>query len=101
MTLEEIIRAGKGKAGSEQSWEVTRTDNGNVGRLFHYSTQMLVWDWYDPANESVLDYSIGWGSVSDQGGMNKAFRILGLPLYYARKGGAEIIHIARYGGHNG
>jgi len=52
---------------------------------------MLVWDFYDPANEATLDYSLGWGSVSDQGGMNKVFRELCIPLYYSRKGGAEIV----------
>ena len=94
MTLVEIVRRGKYKGGKAGAWEVTRTDNGQCDtccRLYHYSTCMLVWDPYDPANEASLDYSLGWGSVSDQHGMNKVFRELGIPLYYSRKGGAEIV----------
>src|SRR5439155_21739885 len=41
-----------------------------------------------------LDYSTGHGSVSDQSGMNQAFRLLGLPLYFSRKGGADILEVS-------
>ena len=51
---------------------------------------MLRWRVSDPHDETVLDYSTGWGSVSDQGGLNVAFKALGLPLYFTRKGGASI-----------
>jgi hypothetical protein len=46
----------------------------------------------DPAHDpNVL--SIGWGRVSDQNGMNTAFKLLGLPLRYdrdARGGGPDV-----------
>ena len=89
-SLIEVVRQGKGTAGA---WQVTRATDatGTKCYLYHYSTCMLVWDFYDPANEATLDYSLGWGSVSDQGGMNKVFRELCIPLYYSRKGGAEIV----------
>jgi len=38
----------------------------------------------------VVDYSIGHGSKSDQGGMNRLFRALNAPYYYSRKGSANI-----------
>jgi hypothetical protein len=59
-------------------------------QLLHYSTRMLVWNIERPDDPAVLEYSTGWGSVSDQAGMNKAFRALGLPYRYSRSGGAEI-----------
>lgn len=85
-SLTDVILAGKGKA---HAWQVTQ-DNG-VCRLYHYSTCMLVWNLHDPCDPEVLDYSLGWGSVSDQGGMNRAFEALGIPRYFSRKGGAEIV----------
>jgi len=97
-TLEDIILAGKGRSGSNQAWEVGGSHMGitNDGRdiivkhLWHYTTLMLSWREDDPADENYLDYSLGHGSVSDQGGMNRAFQLLGIPLRYTRAGGASI-----------
>lgn len=87
MALSDIIRNGKGRA---HAWRVEQNADGTRS-LWHYATEMLRWN---PAgatvDEVVVYYSTGWGSVSDQQGMNKAFRELGLPLYYSRAGGAEI-----------
>jgi len=85
MTLEQIVLRGQGTAGK---WYV-RVD-GDVRHLYHYEHKMLTWNFKDPCDESVLDYSTGWGSVSDQGGMNKAFRTLGISLYFSRRDGALI-----------
>jgi hypothetical protein len=67
--------------------------SGNERTIFHYGTVMLRWTTY-PNGLREVDYaSTGWGSVSDQGGMNQLFRALGAPLYFSRKGGAEIRRI--------
>lgn len=45
-----------------------------------------------PSN--VIYMELGWASKSDQAGMNRAFRHLGLPYYYSRKGNQpEIIDL--------
>lgn len=87
MTIRDIIRRGEGKA---HSWRVER--EGNHHALYHYSTQMLIW--YRNGNHiELIDMDLGHGSVSDQNGMNIAFRELGAPhLYYSRKGGAHIVN---------
>ena len=88
-SLTDVILAGKGKA---HAWQVTQS-NG-VCRLYHYSTCMLVWNVDKPHDPEVLDYDLGWGSVSDQGGMNRAFTALGIPLRYDRSisgGGPRIV----------
>jgi hypothetical protein len=93
MTIAELIRRGKGKAGP---WRIERgiyPGNENVLSLWHYGTRMLVWNADDPTDEETLDWSIGYGSVSDQNGMNTAFRILNLPYRFDRdqKGGGPRI----------
>lgn len=98
-TIASIVQNGKGEAGSERSWRVERDPFGDelVRELWHYSHLMLRWNKIDPSDESVLDYHIGWGSVSDQNGMNTAFRVLGLPLRYDRDergGGPRITDVS-------
>jgi hypothetical protein len=92
MTIADIIRDGKGSAGSGGAWQVERV--GEHGReLWHYSTRMLAWVERPGHRAKLLDYSTGHGSVSDQGGMNTAFRVLGLPYRFdrdARGGGPRI-----------
>jgi hypothetical protein len=87
MTIEELATAPRSrKAGNWRVWV-----DENRREIWHYSTRMLVVD----SNGEVLDYSTGWGSVTDQQGMNRLFRALDLPLYFRRKGGAEIIETSR------
>lgn len=90
MSIRDIIRTAGAKAGTRTAgaWRV-ETGEGRC-TLYHYGTAMLTWNPADARDESVLDYSLGWGSVSDQNGMNTAFRILDLPLYFSRAGGASI-----------
>lgn len=92
-SIVDIVRKGRGRAGA---WSVYRDirDEFTVCRLYHYSTMMLQWRDDYPIDPDWLDYSIGWGSVSDQGGMNRAFRELGIPLYFSRSGGAEIREVS-------
>ncbi len=90
MSISDVIGRARGTAGH---WRVTREDRDGceVATLWHYSTAMLTWNVASPEDGKYLDYSTGHGSVSDQNGMNTAFRLLGLPLYFSRKGGADII----------
>lgn len=100
-SIEGIIRAKRGSAGSNGAWRVEREDSdpfvGAEFTLWHYSTRMLFWRESRRNGVEVLDYSIGRGSVSDQGGMNTAFRVLGLPLRMDRDfrgGGPRITDIS-------
>jgi len=91
MTLAEIIRKGHGRS---HAWTVlrifTEPDSSNwYTELWHYNTKMLTWN-YNGSEIELLDSSIGRGSVSDQNGCNTAFKVLGLPYYYSRAGGARI-----------
>jgi hypothetical protein len=90
MSISDVIGKARGTAGH---WRVTREDRDGceVATLWHYSTAMLTWNVASPLDGKYLDYSTGHGSVSDQSGMNQAFRLLGLPLYFSRKGGADIL----------
>jgi len=90
-SIKSIIQKHKGTAGAWRVVQVTRSDDYvRCCQLWHYSTLMLEWRELNPRDEDYLDYSLGWGSVSDQNGMNTAFHIQDLPLYYNRAGGAEI-----------
>lgn len=80
MTIKEAVERGKGTAGA---WRVEV--HGVRRELWHYSTRMLVWTRDGKTGRAlVLDTCTGWGSVSDQNGMNTAFKALGLPLRFDR-----------------
>lgn len=86
MTLKELIRKGSGRAGSNGAWQAVT--EGSTTQLWHYGTLMLSWrKTFDEMPPVMVNYSIGHGSVSDQNGMNTAFRVLGFPYYYSRNGG--------------
>lgn len=95
MTIREIVLAGSGRAGSNGSWrcETNSVDSTPVCTLWHYSHCMLEWNRDNPNDGKYLYVSTGWGSVSDQGGMNQAFRALGIPLKFSRAGGADITEV--------
>lgn len=87
-TLASIVKARHGKAGSGNAWRVEPIGSDTY-TLWHYSTPML--SWRDTGyGVDVLHLSTGHGSVSDQNGMNKAFRALGIRYYFSRKGGSSI-----------
>jgi hypothetical protein len=82
-----ICRAGKGTAGK---WKVVE-QGGSYHKLYHYDHLMLCWEDMGNDDRVFVTYSdIGIGSVSDQQGMNKAFRALNTRFYYTRQGGARI-----------
>lgn len=95
-TLAQIIKQGHGKAGSGGAWRVEHkpemyySQGTECYALYHYSTEMLVWADHGNGVVSLIDFSTGHGSVSDQNGMNTAFRTLGLDLYYSRRNGAAV-----------
>jgi hypothetical protein len=90
MTVRDIIRKRNGKT---HAWRIEHTLDG-ASCLYHYATCMLVWiDKLDGSSE-ILCHDLGHGSVSDQRGMNIAFRELGCTWYYSRARGAHIIDLA-------
>ena len=79
------------RAGSDGAWRLEKDDD--VSWLWHHGTLMLSWSVID-GQVHIWSASLGWGSVSDQGGMNRAFRALGAPFHYDRDergGGPRIV----------
>lgn len=60
----------------------------------HYETDMLAICLDDDGSIEPMCsghvLSLGHGSVSDQNGCNQVFRAIGSPLYYSRRGGADV-----------
>ena len=92
--IADIIRRGSGRS---HAWRVER--NGQAATLWHYGTAMLTWNLERPSDPDALDSSTGWGSVSDQNGMNIAFRVLGLPYRFDRDqrgGGPRVTELRKH-----
>lgn len=98
-SIESIVQKRRGTAGA---WRVARVVNseGNallddVFQLWHYNTCMLEWHESD-MGATLTCTDTGWGSVSDQNGVNKALRALGMNMRYfrdARGGGPRIVKV--------
>lgn len=95
MSIRDIIVRRRGTAGA---WRIDRCTTGNYSpeyprcTLVHYSTGMVTWH-----GTTLVDYATGYGSVSDQNGVNTAMRVLGFPYRYrrdARGGGPRIEALA-------
>lgn len=94
MTLEEILEnRTPGKTLTAHNWNSycwQDLDGTLILNVNHYYTQMIQFTIktkkpYHPIPvRHVSHVSIGQGSKSDQKGMNRIFRKLGLPWYYAR-----------------
>jgi len=87
-----------GNAGSGNSWvsyHSTDTNGRKTLDVWHDGHNMLSVTFKDDGSPdlSTLYLSVGWGSVSDQGGMNQILRELRLPYYYSRQGGAAYLTI--------
>lgn len=86
MGIASIVHAGKGTAGH---WAIVPAElvpgSGDMDGLAlrHYSTIMLAWR---KSDNRIVYLSTGHGSVSDQGGVNVALKVLGgwWPLHYGR-----------------
>lgn len=95
MTIASIIHARKG---TSHAWKVQTEYNKlteSAYTLRHYGTVMLVWI-DTPEGTRIVDWSTGHGSVSDQNGLNTAFRVLGLHYRMDRDyrgGGARFTHL--------
>lgn len=100
MTIEKLIRdrIRNGRAGSKGSWRLEKGESdpfaGPEWELWHYSTLMLRWTDHFGGGVTIRYTSTGHGSVSDQGGMNTAFKALGVPYRFDRAGGAQITDIS-------
>ena len=60
--------------------------------IWHHGTRMLTYitdNYYAPGRLLEASGRLGYGSVSDQGGMNKLMWKLNIPVYYSRKDGAH------------
>lgn len=57
--------------------------------VYHYGTCMavLITGLIHGGEVGFVPYTMGWGSVSDQNGMNAILRRAGVPLVYRRNGG--------------
>lgn len=90
---------GKALKYSYGPWKVYGTTGGSASAytfsLHHYSTEMLRWRYTPASDTSVVEGTwTGWGSVSDQTGVNHALRALGSNLRYSRdtKGGGPRVN---------
>jgi hypothetical protein len=102
--LQGRIKRGEKHAGRSWSVYLIKTFSTHnpydteVWRLKHYADDMLEWQVQRdlggyPVRITITGTWTGWGSVSDQTGVNAALRALGSTLYYARDirgGGARI-----------
>ena len=60
--------------------------------IWHHGTRMLTYitdNYYAPGRLLEASGRLGYGGVSDQGGMNQLMRRLHIPVYYSRKDGAH------------
>lgn len=79
------------------SWTITVLQDLDPTLTFHeirhYDTQMLIWSSMPTNPRYVVSASgwLGWGSVSDQNGMNEFLQTLSIPVYFSRQGGAHFI----------
>lgn len=96
MTIRDIIRNGKGRTHgwlvTEYKWNNDESSPWTYHTLYHHGHKMATWRTKDKLTEFVY-LSIGWGSVSDQNGMNILFRQFNAPFRFNRAGGACIIYL--------
>lgn len=76
--------------------ETNRYDDRPMFSLHHYGTNMCEWCDNEDGTSEIGYTSLGWGSVSDQGGMNALFDTLNVGLRYSRAGGAAIDTVDKY-----
>lgn len=72
---------------SIDGWYLTELKDTVKFTLTHYDTELLRWQEIADApnaNKILISAYYGIGSVSDQTGLNRAFRILGFPYTYSR-----------------
>lgn len=82
-----------------RSWTATidpveRPDSMAAGlvNVWHYETLMISFTIDSEGRFLTVDEAnIGWGSATDQQGMNELFRTMDMPYRYHRAGGARIV----------
>lgn len=81
---------------SAKAWRIVKDDydpyQGTTYQWWHYGTKMAEWNESTRYGIVLTDWDTGYGSVSDQNGMNILFRELGLPYRFDRAGGAKIVN---------
>lgn len=83
------------RAGAWSATDIVLEDALVQRVIRHYGTVMGVFEGdLDSGGWSFVPESVGYGSVSDQGGMNKVMRSFG--WYYRRAGGARYESIDGY-----
>ena len=77
---------GTGKVFGGRPWSVHVEWIGGtrILSLHHYGTKMLEWETLSGDDVKILGWWAGWGSVSDQTGVNAALRTLGSNKRYSR-----------------
>lgn len=79
-----------GRTHRASSWSAE--DTYDYRTIYHYTTPMLRIHQYPPSwSDGVEMLSVGWGSVTDQQGVNQILQELGSTLIYVRKGGTPRI----------
>lgn len=70
-------------------YEANGDESVTLRYVYHRGTCMgvLVGNVRTGAEVGFVSYTMGWGSVSDQNGMNAVLRRAGVPLVYRRNGG--------------
>lgn len=98
-----VYKRSKMKVGDTRklhNWTLHRVENRYDARPFymlkHYTTNMAEWCDNEDGTSEIGYTSLGWGSVSDQGGMNALFDTLNVGLRYSRAGGADISTVDKY-----
>lgn len=97
------VSTGKGYTTGPWRTSVSRGPVGDeIQALHHYGTKMLEWTLVRnihgvPSEPKITGTWTGWGSVSDQTGVNAALRTLGSNLRYSRdtKGGGPRVNPRR------
>ena len=87
-SIHSILLAQKGTAGA---WRIEQRAANHKG-LYHHGTLVVGWRNDDNGNLTYLEAGMGWGSVSDQNGINQAIgRLLPFPspFYLSRRNGAH------------
>ncbi len=83
-TLASTALAHPGKDVRASSWRAHYNETANELRVYHYSTRMLFATRNADGSVYPIDIDTGWGSVTDQQGMNQIFKDLRIPLKMRR-----------------
>ena len=97
MTLEDIcMNRTPGKTMTAHNWYSrcwSDDERSPIVSIYHHGTQMLEFvarsrrPYFPILVRNISHVDFGWGSKSDEKGMNRIFKKLGIPWYYSRRAG--------------